>query len=44
MKARGTSTAVKAWWAFGGILALGAAYMIIREVPSMRRELRILRM
>lgn len=36
--------AVRAWWAFGGLLALGVTMMIVRELPSMRRELRLIRM
>ena len=37
-------TAMKAWWAFGGLLALGVTMMIVRELPSMRRELHLIRM
>jgi hypothetical protein len=44
MKSNGASTAAKAWWTLGGLVALGAAYLIVREMPSMRRELRIIRM
>jgi hypothetical protein len=33
-----------AWLAFGGLLALGITVMIMRELPSMRRELRLMRM
>lgn len=36
--------AARAWMAFGGLLALGVAYLVLREIPSMRRELRILKM
>jgi hypothetical protein len=39
-----TNPLARAWLAFGGLLAVGFAYMVIRELPSMRRELRILRM
>ncbi len=34
----------KAWLAFGGLLTLGVALMIFRELPAMRRELHLLRM
>ncbi len=35
---------VKAWLAVGGLLALGFVILTIREVPSMRREARLMRM
>jgi hypothetical protein len=38
------NTARNAWIAFGGLLALGFIVMTIREFPSMRREMKILRM
>jgi hypothetical protein len=38
------STAEKAWLAFGGLLALGLTLLFIREIPSLRRELRIMKM
>ena len=46
MKLQRTSThpAVLAWYAFGGLLALGVGYLFVRELPSIRRELRIMRM
>jgi hypothetical protein len=46
MKAQRTSTnpAAMAWVAFGGLLALGFAYIVARELPSIRRELRLMRM
>ncbi len=46
MKLQRTSThpAVIAWWAFGGLLVLGLAWMTARELPSMRREARLMRM
>lgn len=34
----------KAWLIFGGLLAVGFAVMMVREIPSMRRELRLMRM
>ncbi len=40
----GKNLAQKAWLAVGGLLALGATVMIIREFPSMRRELRLMSM
>ncbi len=43
-KETSTSPLAKAWLAFGGLLALGFVVMMIREVPSMRRELRLMRM
>jgi hypothetical protein len=36
--------AVLAWLAFGSLLALGFAWMTARELPSMRREARLMRM
>ena len=33
-----------AWIAFGGLLALGLLVLTVREVPSMRRELKLMRM
>ncbi len=36
--------AATAWWAVGGLLALGALVMIVREMPAMRRELHLIRM
>jgi hypothetical protein len=41
---RRDSTAKNAWIAFGGLVALGIIVMTIREIPSMRRELKLLRM
>ena len=34
----------KTWLAVGGLLALGLTFMIMRELPAMRRELRLMRM
>lgn len=46
MKEQRTScnAAALAWYAFGGLLALGIAFMVARELPSIRRELRLMRM
>ncbi|HZR15945.1 MAG TPA: hypothetical protein VFE51_01340 [Verrucomicrobiae bacterium] len=33
-----------AWLAFGGLLVVGMAFLVVRELPSMRRELRLMRM
>ena len=41
---RRDNTARDAWIVFGGVVALGIATLIIREIPSMRRELKLLRM
>jgi len=41
---RKENTAKNAWIAFGGLLALGLIAMTVRELPSMRRELKLLRM
>ncbi len=41
---RKESTARNAWIAFGGLLALGVILMTVRELPSMRRELLLMRM
>jgi hypothetical protein len=41
---RQDNTAKNAWIAFGGLVALGIIVMTIREIPSMRRELKLLRM
>ncbi len=40
----GEKTARNAWIAFGGLIALGILAMTIREIPAIRRELRLLRM
>lgn len=39
-----TNAALLAWYAFGGLLALGLAYMVAREMPAIRRELQLMRM
>ncbi|HEV2208078.1 MAG TPA: hypothetical protein VG167_04840 [Verrucomicrobiae bacterium] len=44
MKIKSRNSAATAWWAFGGLLAAGVAFMVIRELPAIRRELHILRM
>ncbi len=41
---RREATARNAWIAFGALLALGAIAMIVREIPAMRREARLMRM
>jgi hypothetical protein len=41
---RESNFAANAWIALGGLLALGTAILMIRELPAMRRELRIMRM
>ena len=41
---RKENTARNAWIAFGGLLALGVIIMTLREFPSMRREIRLMRM
>ncbi|HET7623687.1 MAG TPA: hypothetical protein VFM25_00360 [Verrucomicrobiae bacterium] len=33
-----------AWLAVGGLLAVGFAVMVVRELPSMRREIHLMRM
>lgn len=38
------NAARNAWIAFGSLLALGLLVMTVREMPSMRREFRLLRM
>ncbi len=43
MKKR-SNPASLAWMAFGGLMALGITALFVRELPSMRRELRIFRM
>ena len=44
MKRTLRNPAAAAWWAFGGVVALGLAFMFVREIPAMRRELHLLRM
>lgn len=39
-----TNPALLAWVALGGLLAAGFALMVARELPSMRREARLMRM
>ncbi len=36
--------ALAAWIALGGLLALGFGVLVFREIPSMRREMRLMRM
>jgi hypothetical protein len=43
-RARTSNPAATAWLIFGGLLALGATMLIVRETPAMRRELRIMKM
>lgn len=38
------NAARNAWFAFGGLLALALVVLTVREVPSMCRELRLMRM
>ena len=38
------NAATKAWIAVGGLALLGFAMVVIRELPSMRREWRLIRM
>jgi hypothetical protein len=33
-----------AWLAFGALLAVGVAVLLIQEAPAMRRELKLMRM
>ncbi len=40
----GENTARNAWIAFGGLLVLAVVAMTVRELPSMCRELRLMRM
>ncbi len=44
MKVTGRSPAATAWYVLGGLVAVGAAFMFFRELPSMRREMRLMRM
>jgi hypothetical protein len=41
---KSTNPAALAWVAFGSLIALGITALFVRELPSIRRELRILRM
>lgn len=41
---RSENTARNAWIVFGGLIALGIVAMTIRELPSMRREIRLMSM
>ncbi|HWH71325.1 MAG TPA: hypothetical protein VNT26_18215 [Candidatus Sulfotelmatobacter sp.] len=44
MKATSESSARTAWLALAGLVALGITVLMVSEFPSMRRELRIMRM
>lgn len=44
MRLRTRNSAANAWFALGGLLAIGVAVMVIRELPALRRELHIIRM
>jgi len=41
MKVKRTSRnpAITAWYLFGGLLALGVTVLVVRELPSIRREI-----
>jgi hypothetical protein len=41
---RNSTQASKVWWAFGSLVALGLTMFIVKELPAIRRELRIMRM
>lgn len=41
---RRESNARNAWLVFGGLLALGFLAITMRELPSMRREMKLMRM
>jgi len=41
---RRENLARNAWIAVGSLLALGMLAIVVRELPSMRRELRLMRM
>jgi hypothetical protein len=41
---RRNNSAKNAWIAFGGLLALGVIFMTLRELPSINRELKLMRM
>lgn len=41
---RGETAARSAWLAFGGLLALAAIVMTMRELPSIQREIKLMRM
>jgi hypothetical protein len=41
---RRDNTARNAWIVLGGLVALGVVAMTVRELPSMRREARLMRM
>jgi len=38
------TTSRNAWLAVGSLVALGVLYLTVRELPSIRRELRLMRM
>jgi hypothetical protein len=44
MQRSSISPVAKAWLTFGGLLLVGVAFVVVRELPSMRRELHLLRM
>jgi hypothetical protein len=44
MKSHSRNTASMAWIALGGLLAVGLTVLVAMELPSMRRELRLMRM
>ena len=44
MRRASKNHAATAWYAVGGLLVLGLAFLVAREIPSMRRELRLMRM
>jgi hypothetical protein len=41
---RNSRSASKAWLAFGSLVALGITILVVKELPAMRREWRIMKM
>lgn len=39
-----SNSGTKLWKAFGGLLAVGLVIMVVKELPAIRREMRIMRM
>ena len=43
-RAKTSNPAATAWYIVGGLVALGLTVLFVRELPAMRRELRMMKM
>jgi len=43
-RVKNSNGAATAWYIVGGLMAFGLTMLLVRELPAIRRELRIMRM